>query len=502
VTQLKFPKSLAPALKAKHVALFVAHKQAKAAVKTVFSGEAAKALQRALADAKPGRMGTVISTLTPSGALHKASVAILPDEVSRHNAPSRSHAINHCAGKLGLGSGDAAAVLWLEKAEHLAPAANAVARSVPEVSYTTNGNGGEKKKGKKKKKKAETLVLVGLDRRGMVVNPTPEVVTTCEATRWAAGLVDTPTADMDAAAFVTAAKKAVQGVAGVKATVIVGDELLKKGLGGIHAVGRTAVVAPRLLILDYKPSKKAQRTVAFVGKGVVYDTGGLSLKGSGNMPGMKCDMGGAAAVTGAFVALAKQKVAHRVICLVPLAENAIGPNSYRPDDIITMHSKKTVEINNTDAEGRLLLADGVSYAARTYKPEVVIDAATLTGAQLVSTGKKHAAVVSNRAGLEGLAVSAGLASGDLTHPLPFAPEFFQAEFKSEIADMKNSVKDRANAQSSCAGQFVYSHMADTKLPWLHVDLAGPAFPGRRGSGFGVALLGELVRSLSAKHLKA
>ena len=281
----------------------------------------------------------------------------------------------------------------------------------------------------------------------------------------------------------------------------VGKQLLEKGLGGIHAVGRTAVVEPRLLILDYKPSKKAQRTVAFVGKGVVYDTGGLNIKVGGNMAGMKCDMGGAAAVTGAFLALAKQKVPHRVICLVPLAENAIGPNSYRPDDILTMHSTKTVEINNTDAEGRLLLADGVSYAARVFKPEVVIDAATLTGAQLVATGKRHAAVVSNRGGLEALAVEAGLASGDLTHPLPFAPEFFQAEFKSEIADMKNSVKDRANAQSSCAGQFVYSHMADTDLPWLHVDLAGPAFPNRRATGFGVALLGELVRGLSPKHLK-
>lgn len=499
MTQLKFPKSLAAVLKSKHVTLFVAEHHAKAAVKAVFPAEAAKALNRALADAKAGPMGRVVSTHTTEGGLLKASVALLPKEVSRHNAPSRSHAIAACAGQLGLGSGDAAAVLHLERGEDYLAAANAIARSVPEVSYTT---GGDKKKGKKKSKpKSDTLLILALDRKGMVIPASTEVETTTEATRWAAGLVDTPTADMDAAKFVAAAKKAVAGVAGVKTQVFVGKQLLEKGLGGVHAVGRTAVVEPRLLILDYKPSKKAQRTVAFVGKGVVYDTGGLNIKVGGNMAGMKCDMGGAAAVTGAFLALAKQKVPHRVICLVPLAENAIGPNSYRPDDILTMHSTKTVEINNTDAEGRLLLADGVSYAARVFKPEVVIDAATLTGAQLVATGKRHAAVVSNRGGLEALAVEAGLASGDLTHPLPFAPEFFQAEFKSEIADMKNSVKDRANAQSSCAGQFVYSHMADTDLPWLHVDLAGPAFPNRRATGFGVALLGELVRGLSPKHLK-
>ncbi|MEZ6187660.1 MAG: leucyl aminopeptidase family protein [Planctomycetota bacterium] len=491
MTELKFLKSLAPAQRAKHVAVFAPEHLAKAAIKAVFKDDVAKALTRALSDAKAGPSGKVVSTLAASGSLEKASIALLPKEVSRHNVPSRSHAAASCASGLGLGKGDAAVVLYLERPEHYLSLANAVARSVPEVDYTT----GKKSKGK------QTLSIVAIDKKGAAVEASKEVVTTAEATRWAAGLVDTPTADMDAAKFVAAVKQAVKGVAGVKSQVFVGKQLLEKGLGGIHAVGRTAVVEPRLLILDYKPSKKPTHTVAFVGKGVVYDTGGLNIKTGGNMAGMKCDMGGAAAVTGAFLALAKQKVAHRVLCLVPLAENAIGPNSYRPDDILTLHSTKTVEINNTDAEGRLLLADGVSYAARQLKPDLVIDAATLTGAQLVATGKKHAAVVSNREGLEDLAVRAGRDSGDLTHPLPFAPEFFQAEFKSEIADMKNSVKDRANAQTSCAGQFVYSHMADTDLPWLHVDLAGPAFPGRRATGFGVALLGELVRQLDAKHLK-
>jgi probable aminopeptidase NPEPL1 len=182
-----------------------------------------------------------------------------------------------------------------------------------------------------------------------------------------------------------------------------------------------------------------------------------------------------------------------------IAENAIGPASYKPDDILTMHSGKTVEINNTDAEGRLLLADGVSWAARELDVDVVLDAATLTGAQLVATGQLHAAVVSNDEDLEALMVDAGRDSGDLVHPLPFAPEFYRKEFASPIADMRNSVANRLNAQASCAAQFVYAHMEDApnadQRRWCHVDLAGPAFPRDRATGFGVALLTTAVERL-------
>ena len=178
-----------------------------------------------------------------------------------------------------------------------------------------------------------------------------------------------------------------------------------------------------------------------------------------------------------------------------LAENAVGPNAYKPDDILNMHSGKTVEINNTDAEGRILLADGVSYAGRKLNADHVLDAATLTGAQLVSTGILHAAIFSNRQALEELFVQAGRSSGDLVHPLPFAPEFYKAELRSAVADMKNSVKNRMNAQSSCAAQFIYWHIEDLDVAWCHVDLAGPAFNRQHATGFGVALLAEAVRRL-------
>ncbi|KAH8044911.1 manganese ion binding protein [Aureococcus anophagefferens] len=191
------------------------------------------------------------------------------------------------------------------------------------------------------------------------------------------------------------------------------------------------------------------------------------LKISGGMVGMKSDCGGAAAVLGGFeAACALGGGAYEEIhCLLCVAENAIGPDAMRCDDIVTFFSGLTCEINNTDAEGRLCLADG-----------------------MVSTGQRHAAVFSDDEALEARAVAAGKRSGDLCHPLPFAPEIYRAEFKSKVADMKNSVKDRMNAQASCAANFIYENVhADFQGSWLHVDLAGPSTAAERGTGFGVAL---------------
>jgi probable aminopeptidase NPEPL1 len=286
---------------------------------------------------------------------------------------------------------------------------------------------------------------------------------------------------------------------GVEIEEIIGDELIQRGLGGIHAVGRAASSAPRMLIASYTPPEfEGQRHVALVGKGVTYDTGGLHIKPRGGMEGMKCDMGGAAAVLGAFRVLVHNRCRHRVSLVLCVAENAIGPTAYKPDDILTMHSGKTVEINNTDAEGRLLLADGCSYAARVLGADIILDAATLTGAQGVATGDLHAAVVSYDDAVEQALLDAGKATGDLCWPLPFAPEFYRSEFKSPIADMRNSVKNRANAQSSCAAIFVHWHLDGTKVRWGHVDLAFPAMRSDRGTGFGVALLADAVRRLGGK----
>jgi probable aminopeptidase NPEPL1 len=252
-----------------------------------------------------------------------------------------------------------------------------------------------------------------------------------------------------------------------------------------------------MVVIEYRPSAKAKKKkphIMLVGKGVMYDTGGLNLKISGSMPGMKSDMGGSAAVVEAAYLLASSGCTRPITAIVGLVENAIGRDAYRPDDILSMHSGLTVEINNTDAEGRLVLADAMSYGYDTYKPDLAIEAATLTGAQMVATGVKHAAVMSNSHDLERFAVDTGKLTGDLLYALPFGPEFHAREFKSEVADMKNSVKSRMNASSSCAAYFVYAHIQGKAGDWLHIDIAGPSFIGERGTGFGVHALSRLSQN--------
>jgi len=427
-----------------------------------------------------GEGPTSARSLCPDSDLTVA-IGVLPDGGSRYNSPTRAEALRRVSAEAGFEQSAKAAVLvLLDDPAHYVAAAGAVARCLPEFTLKQTGL------------KPRSVKLCCIDADGSVVKASPRVKRTLGETRRAARLVDTPPTDLSPKAFHTEAWKAVSGLDRVTKRAIIGSSLLRSGLGGIHAVGRTAVVEPRMLVLSYKPTQRSKKRVALVGKGVTYDTGGLSLKSGTGMSGMKADMGGAAAVLGAFCVIAAQKPRFEVHALICLAENAIGPSAYKPDDVLTLHSGLTVEINNTDAEGRLLLADGVSYAARKLKASAIYDAATLTGAQGVATGNLHAAVISNDADLEAGLVAAGQQSGDLVHPLPFAPEFYQAEFKSMVADMRNSVANRANAQVSCAAQFIYRHIADTDALWGHVDLAFPAFRNQRGTGFGVALLAQAV----------
>jgi probable aminopeptidase NPEPL1 len=382
-------------------------------------------------------------------------------------------------GKKGKG----AVLLLLDDPAHQEAATLALARNL----HLFNGRSGAKQK-------SPSLGILAIDRKGKVLTTSRYLQQAVVSLRDAARMVDTPPTELDPAGFQKDAWRLVRGLPGVTKRAIIGDKLLEAGLGGIHGVGRCALSPPRLLILSYKP-RNAKGHVALVGKGVTYDTGGLSLKVGGGMVGMKGDMGGAAAVLGAFRTLASSGIKKRVSALLCIAENAIGPDAFKNDDILDLHSGLRVEINNTDAEGRLVLADGVSYAARKLKADTIIDAATLTGAQLVATGRLHAGLLSDDEDLENILVQAGRHTGELVHPLPYAPEFHRKEFASTVADMRNSVKDRMNAQSSCAGEFIRWQLDGTKARWAHVDMAGPAMIAGRGSGFGAALLAEAVRGL-------
>lgn len=286
----------------------------------------------------------------------------------------------------------------------------------------------------------------------------------------------------------------------VSITVLDRDECQRRNMGCFLGVAQGSAEPPQFIHMTYRPRGTSRGRVCLIGKGVTFDSGGYSLKPTDGMLDMKMDMAGAAAVIAAFEAAVQIGVPYEVHSIVAATENMISGSAYRLGDVLTASNGKTVEINNTDAEGRLLLGDGVSWAARELGAHVVIDAATLTGAQLIATGVVHAAVIANDAALEDIAVESGRTSGDLVHPLPFAPELYAHEFRSPIADMRNSVANRNNAQTSCAAQFIHAHLADApgadRRRWCHIDLAGPAYPKERATGYGVALIAELVRRVA------
>ncbi len=414
-------------------------------------------------------------------AATRVSVVAVSERVSRHNAPGRPDVVaNALKGRFTKGRG--AVLVALERAEELAAVGVAVARAFPLYS-------------KKKRSDGEVSVVVSFLAEGGARPHDSEIARVraiARAVREAARLTDMPAAELSTEAFVAEAR-ALAGELGLEVTVLDKEALAERGLGGLVAVGQAARRGPALVHLRW-PGRGGEGAdkVAWVGKGIVYDTGGLSLKGKLDMPGMKVDMGGAAAVLEALRVAAELGAEARIDAILCLAENSVGPDALRPDDVITLYSGKTVEVNNTDAEGRLVLADGVAYAVKDCGANVVVDLATLTGAQLMATGKLHAAIVSNDEGLEARALAAGRRSGDLVFALPYAPELFRGEFHSQVADLRNSVKDRMNAQSSCAAQFVAESLppADA-VRWLHVDMAGPVTVRDRATGFGVALLAEL-----------
>ena len=434
-----------------------------------------------------GSNSTWLPPATDGGKPRKLTAAVLPSACSRHNSPAQPHALTALVGG-ALGSGAASVALAVPR-EHAFASACALARCLPLYNAKSRKADAEPE--------AACVVTVGL-LDDAAAEPLLPLTAAADAVRLAARLVDTPPAEMTTTHFRAEAREVAKLLgARVSYTEVVGEELRDRGFGGIWGVGKAAAEPPALVVLSYTPedADPALKPVAFVGKGIIYDTGGLSLKVGGGMVGMKMDCGGAAAMLGAFRAAVLSGGLRRPLhCVLCLAENAIGPGAFRNDDILTLYSGKTVEINNTDAEGRLVLGDGVAYSCKHLSPGLIVDMATLTGAQLVATGKRHAAIVANNAELEAAAITAGLASGDLVHPLPYAPEFFRSEFKSAVADMRNSVKDRSNAQSSCAANFVAEHLsADYDGGWLHVDMAGPAWAADRGTGYGVALLLALLQ---------
>jgi leucyl aminopeptidase len=274
------------------------------------------------------------------------------------------------------------------------------------------------------------------------------------------------------------------------------EEIAAKGMGGLVAVSQGSAEEPKLIVLRYSGGGSG-KTLGLVGKGVTFDTGGISLKPSAGMQEMKMDMSGAAAVLEAVAAVAELGLEVELIAVVPSTENMPSGTAIKPGDIITQYSGKTVEINNTDAEGRLILADALVYAVE-LGAERVVDIATLTGAVMIALGSTHAAVISNDDELAAAVEQVGRETGELVWRLPLHPEY-KALMKGTVADLTNAAPKR-KAGTISAASFLEEFVDET--PWAHVDIAGTAwdvgrpYTGNDGSGYGVRLLTALARALS------
>lgn len=291
-------------------------------------------------------------------------------------------------------------------------------------------------------------------------------------------LINTAPNDLYPATFADAAKAAVKelGAKGVKVTVLDEKQLAAGGYGGILAVGQGSSRPPRLVKVAYAPAKPASK-VALVGKGITFDTGGISLKPPAGMPAMTSDMSGAAAVLHTVLAAARLGLPVAVTGYLCLAENMPGGNAQRPGDVITMKGGKTVEVTNTDAEGRLVMGDGL-VAAVEEGHDVVLDIATLTGAQVVALGNRVSGVLGTDEVRDAVKAAAD-AVGEQFWPMPM-PEELKANLKSKVADMVNSASDRAGGMLFAA-VFLREFVGST--PWAHLDIAGPAYNEKGAFGY-------------------
>ncbi|MGZ5925353.1 MAG: leucyl aminopeptidase [Rhizomicrobium sp.] len=284
---------------------------------------------------------------------------------------------------------------------------------------------------------------------------------------------------------------------GLKIEVLGEAEMRKQGFGALLGVGQGSERESQLVVMQWNGARKKGAPVAFVGKGVCFDSGGLSLKPSAGMMGMKGDMGGAAAVSGTMMALATRKARVNAVGVIGLVENMPGGDAIRPDDILTSLSGQTIEVLNTDAEGRLVLADALTYTQRRFKPKFVIDLATLTGAIVQALGFEHAGVFSNDDKLAERLADAGRHTGERVWRLPLDPAYDKM-IRSKIADVKNI--GGANSGSITAAQFL-KRFVENGTAWAHLDIAGVAWQDGEqkpmipswGTGWGVKILDQLVR---------
>ena len=324
------------------------------------------------------------------------------------------------------------------------------------------------------------------------------VATVSENVNFARDLINANASDVYPAVLAAEAKSIAKKYTAIKTTVLTDSELAAQGFGLITAVGQGSPYPARLIAIEYTGAPKEKRKTALVGKGVTFDSGGQNLKPSGSIENMREDMSGAAAVMATIRAAAELSLPVNIVAVIPSVHNAIGSNSYFPGDIYKSYNGTTVEILNTDAEGRLILADALAWCIEKFKPSEVIDIATLTGAIVTALGGTIGGVFSNNDELAAGLEKCGTRTGEHLWRMPIRDEHRES-MKSDIADMRNMSKmKKGSASSLVAAAFLEAFVKET--PWAHLDIAGVAWNEgeasgenpKYGVGFGVRLLLEYV----------
>lgn len=359
----------------------------------------------------------------------------------------------------------------------------------------------ENYKTNKKKNKELNIEIIGGDAK-KINNAIKETSFIMKGVSFTRDLQNEPAQNMTPDIFAKIIASSFKGMNKVKVKTLNEKEIQAKKMGGLWAVGKGAQNPPRLCIMEYEnhpASRKEVPVIALVGKGITFDSGGISIKNAEGMGEMKADMSGAAVAAGAILAAAEMELPVKIIGVLPLAENMPSGASFKPGDIITTAGGKTVEIINTDAEGRLILADALHFASK-MKPDIIIDLATLTGACVVALGEIAAGLFTGNDDLGGNLYNIGIKTNEKVWRMPMWEEY-GSDIKSEIADIKNLGIRWGGA---CSAAKFLENFVDENIHWAHIDIAGPAiahkennFSGDSMTGFGVRLLIELLLGITA-----
>jgi len=443
---------------------------ARAAEAQRFEGEPAAIAETFVSEGDEARRLLLVGLGDGGDAAHEKAGGAL---VARLLTSGEARLVIDLAGS-GLGAREAARIAF-----------GAAARSWRHDLYRT-------KLGAKQKPSLKEVVILGAaDGAEAAWNSEAAVLAGLDLTRT---LVTEPANIVYPETFVQRCRDAMEGL-GVEIEALDEKAMAKLGMGALIGVAQGSVRPPRLLALRWNGGAKSAKPVVFVGKGITFDTGGISIKPALGMEAMKWDMGGAGAVAGAVRALAGRKAKANVVGICVLAENMPDGNAQRPGDVVTSMSGQTIEVINTDAEGRLVLADAMTWGQRQFKPEVMIDLATLTGAMIISLGHEYGGLFSNDDKLATGLAAAGLASGDKLWRLPMG-EAYNKIMDSQIADMRNSAsREGGSITAAC----FLERFVEEGVKWAHLDIAGMVWSDKAShlhdkgaTGFGVALLDRYI----------